>query len=55
MAKCPSCKYQYETTQCIEHRGGCITTSLHEDWYEGLDNLVDELKAELTIHNFEIV
>ena len=36
-ARCPNCKFQHETTQCIDGAGGCGQSSPHLDWYGGLD------------------
>ncbi|MEQ8707203.1 MAG: hypothetical protein RIC19_24940 [Phaeodactylibacter sp.] len=48
-ARCPSCKKQWEKTQCPTPAGGCGTESPHLDWYRGLDDwLVEELE-QLTI------
>lgn len=38
-ARCPSCNFRHEKTQCIS----CDELSLHIDWYEGLDSVIDEI------------
>lgn len=45
--RCPSCGKQWQHTQCIEQAGGCDKWSLHLDWYENLDDIVEEVKEEL--------
>jgi hypothetical protein len=47
--ECPTCKKQWEYTQCVEDAGGCSNISIHEEWYQGLDKVVDELFEELHI------
>jgi hypothetical protein len=37
----------WEDTECIDHAGGCGKTSPHLDWYEGLEDIVAQLKAEI--------
>lgn len=49
VGKCPCCKTQWEYTQCVEDEGGCNDISLHEDWYQGLNEIVDHLFTELQI------
>ena len=41
--RCPQCHFINNYTQCVEHAGGCTQFSLHEDWYHGLEIMVDEL------------
>ncbi|MGB0177198.1 MAG: hypothetical protein ACPF9D_08525, partial [Owenweeksia sp.] len=36
-ARCPRCDFEHQYTECIGWAGGCDETSLHLDWYEGLD------------------
>ena len=43
-ARCPSCKKQWEVTQCPTDPGGCGEISPHLEWYRGLD---DWLREEL--------
>jgi len=45
--RCPSCAKVWEDTDCISHAGGCGKTSPHLDWYEGLEDIVAQLKAEI--------
>ncbi|HTL08642.1 MAG TPA: hypothetical protein VL307_10310 [Chitinophagaceae bacterium] len=47
-ARCPGCGKVWERTQCVEHAGGCNAYSLHEDWYRGLDTIVEDLKVAIT-------
>ena len=37
--RCPVCRFRHEHTQCIS----CDVVSLHLDWYEGLDGVLDEI------------
>lgn len=46
-ARCRGCGKVWEKTQCILHAGGCAAWSPHLDWYEGLDDIVENLKAEI--------
>lgn len=49
-ARCPGCGYQHEVTQCPDEPGGCSAFSPHLDWYEGLDEPVEEIvKEELSV------
>jgi hypothetical protein len=34
----------WEHTQCIEDAGGCPEWSPHLDWYENLDQVIEEVK-----------
>lgn len=45
-ARCPSCRFQWKDTQCIDWVGGCGQSSPHLDWYRNLDELLrEELEA----------
>jgi hypothetical protein len=46
--RCPQCGKIWKDTQCVaaEH-GGCLAWSPHLDWYDGLDEIIDRLKAEI--------
>lgn len=41
-ARCPACGHQHDDTQCPH----CDKVSPHEDWYIGLNGLVEELIEE---------
>ncbi|HYC83696.1 MAG TPA: hypothetical protein VEB86_00680 [Chryseosolibacter sp.] len=41
-AKCPDCGFQHQLTQCPGPVGGCNAFSFHLDWYEDLDNTIEE-------------
>ena len=43
--RCPSCKKVWEYTQCID----CYKWSPHLDWYENLDDIVQEIKEEMEV------
>ena len=45
--RCPSCTKVWKETQCILDAGGCNKMSPHLDWYDGLDDIVAQLKAEI--------
>ena len=45
--RCPSCTKVWEETECIPNAGGCNKTSPHLDWYDGLDEIIAQLKAEI--------
>lgn len=46
--RCPSCGKVWEDTQCVSPAyGGCARWSPHLEWYEGLDDAVEKLKAEI--------
>ena len=45
--RCPKCARVWEDTQCIKRAGGCAKWSPHLDWYEDLDDVVDEINEEL--------
>lgn len=45
--RCPSCRKQWEWTQCIQIAGGCNETSPHLDWYRGLDEWLREELAKI--------
>jgi hypothetical protein len=47
-ARCPVCAKQWEYTQCIPHRGGCVAMSPHLDWYKGLDRWLEEELASIS-------
>ena len=41
--RCPRCKKVWEKTQCIT----CFKWSPHLDWYNGLDDVMKELKEAI--------
>lgn len=45
--RCTKCTKVWEDTQCISNAGGCDKTSPHLDWYEGFDDIIAQLKAEI--------
>ena len=45
--RCPSCGREHHLTQCVRKAGGCQTLSRHEDWYEGLGHIMDEIGKEV--------
>lgn len=45
--RCPGCGKVWEYTQCILFAGGCDAWSPHLDWYENLDNVVEEAREAL--------
>ncbi|WP_336517212.1 hypothetical protein [Pollutibacter soli] len=45
--RCPGCGKQWHDTQCIVDAGGCQSWSPHLDWYENLDDFVEEVKEVL--------
>jgi hypothetical protein len=45
--RCPSCGKQWEQTQCIDGAGGCSQWSPHLDWYENLDDIVEEVREAI--------
>jgi hypothetical protein len=47
-ARCPNCGKIWDKTQCVIHSGGCDKWSPHLDWYDGLEDLVNKLKQEIT-------
>jgi hypothetical protein len=47
--RCPSCHFQHNYTQCVAHAGGCTTYSLHVDWYQGLEEMVESLVEPVKI------
>jgi hypothetical protein len=49
LGKCPTCSKQYEYTQCVEDAGGCNHFTTHDQWYNGLDEAVQELIQELQL------
>jgi hypothetical protein len=49
LGQCPTCKKQWEYTQCVEDAGGCNQVSANEGWYQGLDETVSNLIEELNI------
>ena len=42
-ARCPGCSKIWKDTQCLK----CHQWSPHLDWYEGLDEIINKLKAEI--------
>jgi len=48
-ARCPSCKTQWDVTQCPTDGGGCGVKSPHLDWYRGLDDWLIEELEQLTV------
>ena len=44
--RCPACQKVWEDTKCPGHVGGCDKWSPHLDWYENLDDIVDEIRQE---------
>ncbi|MFT3946624.1 MAG: hypothetical protein QM763_06585 [Agriterribacter sp.] len=47
-ARCPGCGRVWEYTQCVDRlMGGCSQTSPHLNWYEGLDDAINQLKQAL--------
>src|SRR5688572_17074630 len=48
--RCPNCGKVWKDTQCIETAGGCPAWSPHLDWYEGLEEIINELKKEIEEH-----
>lgn len=51
-ARCPACGFQHEKTSCVPFAGGCHAHSDHLDWYEGLDDIIEELKQEVFSEEF---
>lgn len=45
--QCPSCGKQWEHTQCLSF--SCLQFSLHIDWYEDLDEILEELMESIDI------
>jgi hypothetical protein len=47
-ARCPGCGKVWGYTRCVSpKKGGCGSRSPHLDWYHGLTNIFDKLKAEI--------
>lgn len=46
--RCPVCGKISKDTQCVTTElGGCQALSPHLDWYDGLDEIIAKLKAEI--------
>lgn len=45
--RCPACHKVWEDTRCPSSGGGCHEWSPHLDWYENLDDAVQEISAEI--------
>lgn len=45
--RCPACGKIWMDTQCIPLAGGCVASSPHLDWYDGLDEIINRLKEEI--------
>jgi len=46
--RCPQCHKIWKDTQCVSPTlGGCLEWSPHLDWYDGLDEIINQLKKEI--------
>jgi hypothetical protein len=46
--RCPGCHKIWKETQCVSPAiGGCLGWSAHLDWYDGLDEIINQLKKEI--------
>jgi hypothetical protein len=43
-----ACQKVWEDTRCVRKAGGCYEWSPHLDWYENLDNVINEIREEMT-------
>ena len=41
--RCPRCDFEHQFTECIGWAGGCDEMSPHLDWYQGLDEGLEEI------------
>ncbi len=55
LGRCPTCKKQWEYTQCVNDAGGCNNYALHNDWYQNVDEIVNDLIEELNINTKTVI
>jgi hypothetical protein len=49
LGKCPTCSKQWAYTQCVEEVGGCNHFAPIEEWYQGLNEVVNDLIEEMSL------